>query len=253
MKKYGLIGKSLSHSWSPQWFAQTFAQLGIRDAEYRLYEMETVDNLLSWAAINRMDGFNVTIPFKEAVIPYMDTLDAVARSIGAVNCVECRGGCLIGHNTDAPAFARTLQPLLRPWHTRALVLGTGGASKAVAYALQSMGIDLTFVSRTPGRHPAAVSYSEASQLAATHLLIVNATPVGMSALAGQSPWPCPQLLTPRHLCYDLIYNPSPTAFLLQASRAGATVCDGLPMLHAQAELSWQCWSRPAAPAEPFHQ
>ncbi len=242
MKKYGLIGKSLTHSWSPKWFAEKFAHLGITDAEYRLYEMDSVVNLRQWAIQNQIDGFNVTIPYKEAVMESLDVVDPSARTIGAVNCVVREGTCLVGHNTDAPAFAQTLAPLLRPWHTQALVLGTGGAAKAVTYALGTLGIEATLVSRTPQSHPGAISYSQASQRSSTHFLIVNATPVGMSRLAGLSPWPYPHMLTPRHLCYDLVYNPSPTAFLIQAAQAGATVCDGLAMLHTQAELSWQLWT-----------
>ena len=242
MNKYGLLGKSLTHSWAPEGFAEKFAHLGITDAEYRLYEMDSVANLRQWALENQIDGFNVTIPYKEAVMEFLDVVDPSARTIGAVNCVVREGTCLVGHNTDAPAFAQTLVPLLRPWHTQALVLGTGGAAKAVTYALGTLGIEATLVSRTPQSHQGAISYSQAAQRSSTHLLIVNATPVGMSRLAGLSPWPYPHMLTPRHLCYDLVYNPSPTAFLIQSAHAGATVCDGLAMLHTQAELSWQLWT-----------
>ena len=118
MKKYGLIGKSLAHSWSPAWFADKFEREGITDAEYRLYEMDTVEHLRQWVEENGIDGFNVTIPFKEQVLPFLDRVDDVARRVGAVNCVEVRQGVLVGHNTDAPAFAETLSPLLRPWHTQ---------------------------------------------------------------------------------------------------------------------------------------
>lgn len=244
MKKYGLIGKSLTHSRSPKWFAEKFAHLGITDAEYRLYEMDSVANLRQWASDSHIDGFNVTIPYKEAVMASLDVVDPSAKAIGAVNCVVRQGTSLVGHNTDSPAFAQTLAPHLRPWHTHALVLGTGGAAKAVAHALGTLGIVPTLVSRTPQAHPGAVSYPQAAQLSSTHLLVVNATPVGMSILSGRSPWPYPLLLTPRHLCYDLVYNPSPTAFLISAAQAGAATCDGLAMLHTQAELSWQLWTAP---------
>ena len=242
MKKYGLIGKSLSHSWSPKWFAEKFTRQGIHDAEYRLYEMDSVENLRQWAVANNIEGFNVTIPFKEQVVGSMDQLDPEATAIGAVNCVECRDGMLIGHNTDAPAFAKTLSPLLSPAHTHALVLGTGGASKAVGYSLSRLGIAYTLVSRYPSCHLGAVSYQQAEQLSKTHLIIVNTTPVGMFPNIGQNPWPYPQALSPRHLCYDLVYNPAPTAFLIMAAEAGAQVFDGLAMLHTQAELSWQWWN-----------
>lgn len=243
MKKYGLIGKTLRHSWSPQWFNGMFARCGIADAEYNLYEMESPGDLHRWVEECGIAGFNVTIPFKESVVPQMDRCDAAVQAIGAVNCVECRDGLLIGHNTDAPAFGQTLEPLLRPWHTSALVLGTGGAAKAVGHALHVLGIECTFVSRNPEQHPGAVSYHTAMQEVDSRLLIVNATPVGMFPDIDSSPWPWPQLLSSRHLCYDLVYNPSPTLFLQQAASAGAATLGGLAMLHRQAELSWQIWKQ----------
>ena len=241
MKRYGLIGKKLSHSQSPQWFAEMFVRQGVTDAEYRLYEMDDVENLRHWARDNDMSGFNVTIPYKEAVVLHLDDLDSAARGIGAVNCVACHCDCLVGYNTDSPAFAETLAPLLQPWHREALVLGTGGAAKAVAYALHRMGIGSTQVSRFPDRHPGTVSYAQAAALATTHLLIVNATPVGMHPDAGNTPWIDTNCIGPRHLCYDLIYNPSPTLFLRNAAERGALVSDGSAMLRRQAELSWEIW------------
>ena len=241
MKKYGLIGKTLSHSRSPQWFAEMFVRRGVADAEYRLYEMDSVVNLRRWADDDGISGFNVTIPFKEAVVPQLDELDPAARCIGAVNCVARRGNRLVGYNTDAPAFAETLSPLLQPWHREALVLGTGGAAKAVAYALQGMGIGCTMVSRSPRLHAGAVSYAQAVEMAPTHLIVVNATPVGMHPDTACSPWPENGVIGPRHLCYDLIYNPSPTLFLQQAAEQGAATINGTAMLHRQAELSWELW------------
>ena len=189
MKKYGLIGKSLAHSWSPAWFADKFEREGITDAEYRLYEMDTVEHLRQWVEENGIDGFNVTIPFKEQVLPFLDRVDDVARLVGAVNCVEVCQGVLVGHNTDAPAFAETLSPLLRPWHTHALVLGTGGASRAVSYVLEGMGIDFLLVSRNPAGRNGVISYQQAEQAISSRLLLVNTTPVGMYPHVGQNPWP----------------------------------------------------------------
>ena len=241
MKRYGLIGRTLSHSRSPQWFAEMFVRRRVTDAEYRLYEMDGVDNLRRWVQDNDISGFNVTIPYKEAVMACLDDVDSAARSIGAVNCVARQGDRLVGHNTDAPAFAETLAPLLQPWHREALVLGTGGAAKAVAYALHRLGIGCTMVSRHPDLHPGAVSYKQAIEMTDSHLLIVNATPVGMHPDVAHTPWPDCSGIGQRHLCYDLIYNPSPTLFLNQAAGRGATVCGGLAMLHRQAELSWELW------------
>ena len=241
MKRYGLIGEKLSHSQSPQWFGELFRREGITDASYRLYEMDSVVNLRRWVFEDDISGFNVTIPYKETVVAHLDALDEAARAIGAVNCVVRQGNRLVGYNTDASAFAETLAPLLRPWHRQALVLGTGGAAKAVAYALQGMDIGCTLVSRSPGSHPGTVSYMQAASMAATHLLIVNATPVGMFPHTAQNPWTEKSALGPRHLCYDLIYNPSPTLFLRQAAEQGAATVNGTAMLHRQAELSWGLW------------
>ena len=167
MKRYGLIGKTLRHSWSQQWFSRMFAREGITNAEYTLYELPSVDGLKQWMLQKGINGLNVTIPYKEAVLPLLDRLDSEAQSIGAVNCIKVVDGQLEGYNTDAPAFAHTLQPLLQSWHSRALVLGTGGASKAVTHALHGLGIDCTLVSRHPELHPGAVSYSQAESLAET--------------------------------------------------------------------------------------
>ena len=244
MKQYGLIGKKLSHSWSQKWFEAMFQREGIADARYCLYEMDGVENLRRWVVENHICGFNVTIPYKQAVIPHLDHLDSAAEEIGAVNCVEIHNGELIGHNTDAPAFLETLQPLLQPHHNKALILGTGGAAKAVSYALRQLGIEYQKLSRTPEQHPNALSYAAAANLVASHHLVINATPVGMFPLTESTPWPYPHLLTEQHLCYDLIYNPSPTRFLQEAASAGAHTVGGLAMLERQAKLSWRLWTSP---------
>lgn len=241
MKQYGLIGNPLSHSWSQRWFEAMFEREGISQAGYSLYPMPTLPDLRQWVADNHICGFNVTIPYKQAAIPYLDLLDEAASAVGAVNCVEVRGRRLIGHNTDAPAFLTTLQPLLQPHHTAALILGTGGAAHAVAYALQQLHIDYKLVSRTPGRHPHSISYTDAGLLTSSHLLLINATSVGMYPNIDDTPWPYPHLLSERHLCYDLVYNPSPTRFLREAAAAGARTCGGLAMLERQAQLSWDIW------------
>ena len=243
VKQYGLIGNPLSHSWSQRWFEQMFAREGIADTRYNLYEMPTLIGLRQWVADNDIRGFNVTIPHKEAVLPYLDELDQTASAIGAVNCVEVTEGRLIGHNTDAPAFLSTLQPMLQPHHTAALILGTGGAAHAVAYALGQLGIAYRHVSRQPERHHGAIGYSEALQLASSHHLIVNATPVGMYPHVEKTPWQMSHLLGSKHLCYDLIYNPSETLFLCEAKAAGAQTCGGLAMLERQALLSWNIWEK----------
>jgi shikimate dehydrogenase len=242
MKKYGLIGKKLGHSWSKKWFDDMFQSQGIQ-AQYCLYELPSLQGLRQWVATENLSGFNVTIPYKVEILPLLDLIDPAAQSIGAVNCVEVTGGLLIGHNTDAPAFAQTLSPLLAPWHTRALILGTGGASKAVAHALRQLGIEHTLVSRTPLAHPHTIGYSLALHEAAETYLIVNCTPVGMYPRCDASPWPSTPHLGHKHLCYDLIYNPAQTLFLQQAQQCHAAIQGGLDMLHRQAQLSWEIWEQ----------
>lgn len=242
MKQYGLIGRSLAHSQSPQWFAAMFERQGITDAHYSLYEMDKLEGLRDFVEKENLQGFNVTIPYKKAILPYLDSVDDTAHAIGAVNCVTIEGHRLIGHNTDAPAFLDTLRPLLRSWHTSALVLGTGGAAQAVIHALTSIGIDTRCVSRTPEAHPGSLSYPVASAEASRRLLLVNATPVGMYPHTTTAPWQNPDILTPQHLCYDLVYNPPETRFLHEARQRGASICNGLAMLHRQAELSWAFWN-----------
>lgn len=218
-----------------------FRREGIDGASYRLFPLPALVGLREWVMREGLDGFNVTIPYKEAVIPFLDELSPEARAIGAVNCVHVMDGRLTGYNTDAPAFRETLLPHLKPWHTHALVLGTGGASKAVCHVLHQLGIVPTLVSRTPEAHPKAVSYTEAARLTESHLLVINTTPVGMYPNVEATPWPRPDLWTERHLAYDLVYNPSPTRFLREASAQGAKAVGGLEMLHRQAELSWGKW------------
>ena len=246
--RLGLIGNPLGHSWSQRWFEEMFRREGIADATYGLFPLPTLDGLREWVLREDLAGFNVTIPYKEAVIPYLDGLSEEACAIGAVNCVRVRDGRLTGHNTDAPAFRETLLPHLKPWHTRALVLGTGGAAKAVCHVLRGLGIEVTLVSRETKNYKLktkrltpVVSYAEAAGLMGSHLLVVNATPVGMYPNTGATPWPYAELWTSRHLAYDLIYNPSPTLFLKQASEGGTATLGGLPLLHRQAELSWELW------------
>lgn len=241
MKRLGLIGRTLKHSWSKRWFDELFAHEGITDVCYNLYELPDIEHLREWVRAEGLAGFNVTIPYKEAVITHLDAVDPVATAIGAVNCVTVHNGHLVGHNTDAPAFADTLRPHLRPWHTSALILGTGGASKAVDYTLRQMGIKTAKVSRNPASHPGTVSYLKAQELAATHYLIVNTTPMGMYPDMAFTPWPPPHCLSPKHLCYDLIYNPEETRFMTESKLFGAQVCNGLPMLERQAELSWSLY------------
>ena len=240
MKHFALIGRALTHSYSKDYFdAQHFA-----DANYTLCPMPSLDGLRRWVEHDGIDGFNVTVPYKQEVIAHLDALSPEAEAIGAVNCVVVEEGRLIGHNTDAPAFLQTIQNSEFKIQN-SLILGTGGAAHAVAYTLEQLGIAYQFVSRTPGRHPNAIGYN---QLPTLHFslptLIVNATPVGMYPDINSTPLPLTPLSLPSHsslLVYDLVYNPSPTLLLRQAAALGAQTKDGLEMLHLQAALSWHLW------------
>lgn len=241
MRHYALIGRSLAHSYSKRLFDAE----GFPDADYRLHSMPSLDGMREWVRRDGIDGFNITNPYKQAVMALLDGVSPEARAIGAVNCVCVEDGRLTGHNTDAPAFRHTLESLLDTSHLSpdtACILGTGGAAHAVAYALGQMGIPCTFVSRSPELHPGAIGYSQLQTLNfQPSTLIVNATPVGTYPDADRSPLgpQFPMHKTP--IVYDLVYNPSPTLLMRQAAAAGATTCDGLAMLRRQAELSWTLW------------
>lgn len=234
----GLIGTPLGHSGSADYFLQHHA-----DCRYRLYDVPSLDALRQWVEDETLDGFNVTLPFKQSVMAHLDSVDPVAQRIGAVNCVSVhRSGSsitLTGHNTDYQAFSETLQPLLQPWHRRALVLGTGGASHAVSYALQKLDIAVIHVSRTPKDD--ILGYDDIRPLLNTHLLLINATPVGMWPAVNASPMTDMRGIGSKHLCYDLVYNPQQTRWLHDAAQRGASICNGMAMLHRQADLSYAIW------------
>lgn len=243
---YGLTGYPLGHSFSRRFFNEKFAAEG-RRAEYVNFETDDIARLPEIVAGEpRLRGLNVTIPYKEAVIPYLDELDETARLIGAVNVIRFirEGGRLRlkGYNSDLIGFTESIGPLLQPQHRRALILGTGGASKAVRHGLESLGIAPTFVSRTP--QPGQLGYGDlTAEVMAAHRVIVNTTPAGMFPHTEA----CPDIpygrLTPEHLLYDLIYNPEETLFLRRGREAGAAVKNGLDMLRGQAIAAWEIWQR----------
>ena len=242
---FALIGKPLAHSFSADFFNEKFKREGI-DNKYILAPLDSISEVTRLLDDHPdLQGFNVTIPYKQQIIPYLDALSHEAREIGAVNVVKVshRGGkrFLKGYNSDAIGFKNSIAPLLKPDMTKALILGTGGASHAVEYVLRSLGIECVKVSRTPA--DGRIIYSDLSEaVMAAHLVIVNTTPLGT--------WPntdtCPDipyhLLSPRHLCFDLVYNPSITLFMKKAAENGATVKNGLEMLHLQALAAWDIWN-----------
>ena len=247
MKKYGLIGYPLGHSFSRNFFNEKFNSENI-DAEYINFEIPTIDEILKIVVSNpELNGFNVTIPYKEQIIEYLDEIDDDAKEIGAVNVVKVEhyGGKikLTGYNSDYVGFSQSIEPLLESRHNKALVLGTGGASKAIDYALRKMGIETLFVSRS--RHDdRTITYSEITpEIINEYKLIVNCTPVGMYPKADECPDIPYELLTPEHLLYDLHYNPNTTLFMKKGSDYGAVVKNGLEMLLLQAFVAWDIWNQ----------
>lgn len=244
MRLFGLIGKTLKHSFSKDYFTQKFSDLAIMDCRYENFELPSIDRLPALLSAHpQLEGLNVTIPYKEEVLQFLDTQNDVVREIGACNCIKITGGKLHGFNTDVVGFKHSLQRHLRPFHKRALVLGTGGAAKAVWYVLKHMGIEFTSVSRHEILN--GFTYGELDEsIIHRHLLIINTTPVGMYPHIGDAP-PIPyQFLTHHHLLYDLIYNPPKTRFLQIAHDMGAATCNGQEMLELQAEEAWRIWNTP---------
>lgn len=246
---YGLIGHPLGHSFSQTYFNEKFASEGI-DAEYVNFDLPDIEALWGILADTPgLSGLNVTIPYKQRVMDFLDRLDPVAREVGAVNVVKItrRPGSsdiLTGYNTDVVGFGDSLRPLLerQPWHRRALVLGTGGASRAVCHSLRSLGVEPQLVSRTPGE--GRITYADLTpEVMEAHTVVVNTTPLGMYPHTDDCPALPYSLLTPRHLCYDLLYNPDVTLFMRRAAAQGATVKNGLEMLLLQAFASYEIWQK----------
>jgi shikimate dehydrogenase len=238
---YGLIGYPLTHSFSPAYFQAKFAQLGV-DAAYKAFPLKIIDELPHLLAAHAdLRGLNVTIPYKQAVIPYLRELDETAAKTGAVNCIAITGGKLKGYNTDVTGFLLSLRPLLRHCHRHALVLGTGGAFRAVTYVLDQLGISWQLVSRNKAF--GALTYEDVTPaIIKAHTLIINTTPLGMYPDVDAAPSIPYEALTSQHLLYDLIYNPPETRFLSLGKAQGATIKNGLEMLHLQADASWEIWS-----------
>lgn len=244
MHTYGLIGHPLGHSFSRAFFTKKFQEEGIQ-AEYLNFDIATLETLKDILdAHPQLKGFNVTLPYKQAIIPLLDGVSEEARAIGAVNVVRVshtpQGIRLKGFNSDTIGFSNSISPLLKPHHDKALVLGTGGASKAVCHSLDKLGIGWKYVSRKP--MPGAYTYEALTpEIMAAHTVIVNCSPVGMYPHTGACPQIPYEALTPRHLLYDLVYNPVTTLFMKRGEEHGAVTKNGLEMLHLQALASWDFW------------
>ena len=242
MKRFGLIGKTLKHSFSKTYFAKKFAEEGIKDCSYENFELSSIEEFPKLILENpELKGLNVTIPYKEEVIQFLNFKNETVEGVGACNCIKITNGELHGYNTDVIAFKDSLQKQLQPFHKCALILGTGGASKAVQYALKELGIDYLLVSRNKKENQ--LGYEDIGNDAIEgHQIIINTTPLGMYPNVDQDP-PIPyQYLTSQHLLYDLTYNPPKTKFLAQGEAKGAKIINGYEMLLAQAEESWRIWN-----------
>ena len=249
---YGLIGYPLSHSFSQKYFTEKFTNEGYSNHLYLNFPVSSIQELTDLLKQQSdLRGFNVTIPYKEQVIPFLDEMDSIAKEVGAVNTVQVtRNGkdiYLKGYNTDVYGFSRSLKDWLAAHNSelpkKALILGSGGASKAVVYALSRLGIKAHLVSRTEDRNV----YKTYGQLDAdditSHSLIVNTTPLGMYPNVGECPLIPYQHLTEKHFLYDLIYNPEETLFMRKGREIGAAVHSGKQMLHQQADKAWDIWQR----------
>ncbi|MCB0478100.1 MAG: shikimate dehydrogenase [Crocinitomicaceae bacterium] len=242
-KTYGLIGKTLGHSFSQKYFSQKFEAQG-SDETYENFELENIQLFPELIASRRdLCGLNVTIPYKESIIPFLDELSEEARAIGAVNTIKIEGEKLIGYNTDAFGFHQSIKPFLKGDCHRALILGTGGASKAVAYVLKGLGIDCFFISREP-KGEFEYGYDAINQIMMNSMgLIVNTTPVGTYPKIDEAPDIPYHLISSKHHVYDLIYNPEKTKFLELAEKQGASIQNGYQMLIHQAEKAYQIWDK----------
>lgn len=245
MDKYGLIGFPLGHSFSKNFFNEKFENENI-DAEYINFEIPNIEELVEILDVNpELRGLNVTIPYKEKVISYLDYISPEARAIGAVNVIRVthKGNKLVlrGYNSDVIGFTKSIEPLLERFHRKALILGTGGASKAINYGLKSLGLETVFVSRY--KRPGTIQYEDITpEVIKDYNVIVNCTPVGMYPKVEECPLLPYEAMDNHTLLYDLIYNPDRTLFMQKGAEHGATVKNGLEMLLLQAFASWDFWN-----------
>ena len=241
MEKYGIIGNPLGHSFSKGFFTEKFAREGI-EAQYLNFQISKIGKITDVLKDNpELRGLNVTIPYKTEVIPFLDEMSEEASEIGAVNVIQIRNGHLKGFNSDIIGFTRSIQPLLKPHHKKALILGTGGASKAIRVGLTRLGLEWKYVSRTP--REGMITYDDiTAETLREYEVIVNCSPVGMFPKVDECPAIPYEFLTADNLLYDLIYNPETTFFMKKGALQGAAVKNGLEMLHLQAIASWKFWN-----------
>ena len=250
MRQFGLIGYPLSHSFSQKFFTEKFLQENIVNAKYDNFPIASIESFAGlWKENPNLEGLNVTIPYKKEVIPFLQHSSAVVQEINACNCIRKFNNELYGYNTDVIGFEKSLLPFLQPHHTHALILGTGGASAAVQWVLQKLNIQFQIVSRkgnaieANNEMKAYLSYDQlAASVIESHTLIINTSPLGMYPNTNEAPPIAYEGITAQHHLYDLVYNPIETLFMKNGLAKGATVQNGLAMLHIQAEESWAIWN-----------
>ena len=246
MDKYGLIGYPLGHSFSISYFNEKFQNEGI-DAVYENFEIPQIENLVEVLNVNpELKGLNVTIPYKEKVLNYLDNISPEARAIGAVNVIKVDHNgndiTLTGYNSDVIGFTKSIEPMLQRYHKKALILGTGGASKAINYGLKSLGLETVYVSRY--ERPGTICYKDITpEVVKEYNVIINCTPVGMFPKTDKCPDLPYEAMDNHTILYDLIYNPDETLFMNRGKQYGATVKNGLEMLLLQAFASWDFWNK----------
>ena len=241
MKQFGLIGKSLDHSFSKSYFENKFITEHIQNASYSNFPLEYIEEFKSLIKKKTFSGLNITIPYKTSIIPFLNELSEEAKAIGAVNTIHFKNDKLIGYNTDYIGFHNAIKPFLKSTMEQALVIGTGGASKAVVYALEKIGIKCLCVSRLPNEEQ--LSYNQLNDLVIKHhLLIVNTTPLGTAPKINECPDIPYQFITEQHLLVDLVYNPEETLFLKKGRKNLANILNGKSMLIHQAEEAWKIWN-----------
>ncbi|PJJ07228.1 shikimate dehydrogenase [Flavobacterium sp. 1] len=243
-RRFGLLGRNISYSFSKGYFTEKFSKEHFEGCTYENFDIQEINNFTELVKNNPdLNGLNVTIPYKEAVIPFLDKLSKNATQIGAVNTIKfTKKGKLKGYNTDYYGFKKSLEPLLQPHHKKALILGTGGASKGVAFALDQLDITYTFVSREAKENCIDYSLINATTFD-NYQIIINCTPVGTSPNVDLFPLIPYEFFTEKHIAYDLIYNPAETQFLSKAKAQGAQIKNGLDMLIFQAEKAWKIWNK----------
>ena len=241
MKQYGLIGKTLDHSFSKSYFENKFSTEHIQNTSYSNFPLKSIEEFKSLIKKTSISGLNITIPYKTSIIPFLDELSEEAKSIGAVNTIHFKNDKLIGYNTDYIGFHNAIKPFLKNTMEQALILGTGGASKAVVYALEKIGIKCLCVSRLPNEQH--LNYNQLNDLVLKHhLLIVNTTPLGTTPNINECPDIPYQFITEQHLLVDLVYNPEVTLFLKKGRKNLANTLNGKSMLIHQAEEAWKIWN-----------